>query len=204
MYFQYGEKQINYLKSKDAVLGEFIERVGFVQREVIEDVFAAIVNSIVGQQISTKAHVTLWNRFMERFPEINAKQIIEAGADEVQKLGVSYRKADYILNLAEKVQSRELDLDELKIASDEEVIEKLTDLKGIGTWTAEMILIFSMQRPDVFSYGDLAIIRGLKRLYKLEKIDKKVFSKYRKKFSPYGSVASIYLWEVAMGNAGQK
>ncbi len=202
MYFQYGEREINYLKSKDSLLGEIIDKRGFVEREVIEDIFSAIVNSIVGQQISTKAHLTLWGRFKQRFPQICAEELLMAGMEEVQKLGISYRKADYIINLAQKVQSKELDLEELKTLSDDEVIEKLTVLKGIGPWTAEMLLIFSLQRPDVFSYGDLAIIRGLKKLYKLEKVDKKIFSIYKQKFSPYGSVASLYLWEVAMGNVG--
>lgn len=83
--------------------------------------------------------------------------------------------------------------------SDEQAIQELAALKGIGVWTAEMILLFCLQRPDIFSYGDLAILRGLRMVYHHRKIDKKLFEKYRRKFSPYCSVASLYLWAVAGG-----
>ena len=83
--------------------------------------------------------------------------------------------------------------------SDQEAIEALSSLNGIGVWTAEMILLFCMQRSDVFSYGDLAILRGLRMVYHHRKIDKKLFEKYRRRFSPYCSVASLYLWAVSGG-----
>ena len=83
--------------------------------------------------------------------------------------------------------------------SDADAIRELTALKGIGVWTAEMILLFCMQRPDVFSYDDLAIQRGLRMVYHHRRIDRKLFEKYRRRFSPYCSVASLYLWAVAGG-----
>lgn len=83
--------------------------------------------------------------------------------------------------------------------SDDEVINELSELKGIGIWTAEMILLFCMQRPNVFSYGDLAILRGMRMVYHHRKIDRKLFEKYRRRLSPYCSVASLYFWAVAGG-----
>ena len=83
--------------------------------------------------------------------------------------------------------------------ADDEVIAALSSLKGVGVWTAEMILIFCMQRQDVVSFGDLAILRGMRMLYRHREIDKAKFEKYRKRYSPYGSVASLYLWEISGG-----
>lgn len=83
--------------------------------------------------------------------------------------------------------------------TDEEVIEALSSLKGIGVWTAEMIMTFCMQRPDIVSYGDLAILRGMRMLYRHRQIDKVKFRRYRKRYSPYGTIASLYLWAIAGG-----
>ena len=107
-------------------------------------------------------------------------------------LSISYRKAEYITDFARKVQSGECRIEEIWQMPDEEVIRVLSSLKGIGVWTAEMILLFCMQRPDVLSYDDLAIQRGLRMLYHHRKID-------RRRYSPYGSVASLYLWAIAGG-----
>ena len=100
---------------------------------------------------------------------------------------------------AEKIKNGAFDLDAVWQMSDQEAIEALSSLNGIGVWTAEMILLFCMQRSDVFSYGDLAILRGLRMVYHHRKIDKKLFEKYRRRYSPYSSVASLYLWAVAGG-----
>ena len=112
---------------------------------------------------------------------------------------MTFRKAEYITDFAQKVQNGKFDLEEIWQKPDEEVIRELSSLKGIGVWTAEMILLFCMQRPDVFSYDDLAIQRGLRMLYHHRKIDRKLFAKYRRRFSPYCSVASLYLWAIAGG-----
>ena len=117
----------------------------------------------------------------------------------MQSFGLSLRKAEYSLDFARKVQVGEFDLEEVWEKEDQEAIQALTSLKGIGVWTAEMILLFCMERPNVFSYDDLAIQRGLRMVYHHRQIDKKKFEKYRRRFSPYCSVASLYLWEVAGG-----
>ena len=131
--------------------------------------------------------------------EVDAAHILAAGIEQLQPLGISYRKAEYITDFARKVQDGEFDLEGIWQKPDEDVIRELSALKGIGVWTAEMILLFCMQRPDVFSYDDLAIQRGLRMVYHHRKIDRKLFEKYRRRFSPYCSVASLYLWAAAGG-----
>ena len=199
MYFQYTTKETDYLSQKDKRLGEAIQRIGPIQRDADTDLFSSVVHHIIGQQISTKAQATIWQRMQEALGSVDAEHILAAGVPQLQKLGMTFRKAEYITDFAQKVQNGEFDLEEIWQKPDEEVIRELSSLKGIGVWTAEMILLFCMQRPDVFSYDDLAIQRGLRMLYHHRKIDRKLFAKYRRRFSPYCSVASLYLWAIAGG-----
>lgn len=199
MYFAYGEKEIEYLKGKDKKLAEVMERVGHIEREVDPDLFSSVIHHIIGQQISTKAQATIWQRMRDEFGTVDAEKIVAAGIPKLQSYGMTFRKAEYLSDFANKVQAGEVNLAALWNMSDEEVIQELVSLKGVGVWTAEMILLFCMQRPDVFSYGDLAIQRGLRMVYHHRKIDKKLFEKYRRRFSPYCSVASLYLWAVSGG-----
>lgn len=199
MYFDYGAREVDYLKARDRVLGEVIDQVGHVEREVDPDLFSAVVHHIVGQQISTKAQATIWARMRERLGEVNARTVAAAGTAALQSVGISLRKAEYIQDFAGKVNSGAFDLQRVAALPDSEAIEALVALKGVGVWTAEMILLFCLQRPDIFSFDDLAIQRGLRMVYRHRKIDRKLFEKYRRRFSPYGSVASLYLWAVASG-----
>lgn len=199
MYFDYGAREVDYLKARDRVLGEVIDQVGHVEREVDPDLFSAVVHHIVGQQISTKAQATIWARMRERLGEVNARTVAAAGMAALQSVGISLRKAEYIQDFAGKVNSGAFDLQRVAALPDSEAIEALVALKGVGVWTAEMILLFCLQRPDIFSFDDLAIQRGLRMVYRHRKIDRKLFEKYRRRFSPYGSVASLYLWAVAGG-----
>ena len=199
MYFRYGTEETEYLKKKDPKLGEIIERIGHIDREIDPDLFSSVIHQIVGQQISTKAQETIWNRIQEQLGEVNANTVLNAGADKLQSFGISFRKADYILDFAKKVQEGEFDLEAIWEKTDEEVIRELSALRGIGVWTAEMLLLFCMERQNVLSYDDLAIQRGLRMVYHHRKIDKKFFEKYRRRYSPYGSVASLYLWAVSNG-----
>lgn len=135
----------------------------------------------------------------ENFSSINEDTIFLVGIEKLQKLGITFRKAEYIIDFAQKVKNGSFDLKSIENKSDDEAIKQLSSLKGIGIWTAEMILLFCMQRPNIFSYSDLGILRGLRMVYHHRKIDRKLFEKYRKRFSPYCSVASLYLWAVAGG-----
>lgn len=199
MYYNYTATEVDYLKKKDPKLGQVIEQLGYIQRPIHPDLFSSLVHHIVGQQISAKAVTTIWQRMLTSLKEINCETILSLSIDELQSFGITYKKANYIHDLALNVQNKELNLDELATMSDEEAIKTLVQIDGIGVWTAEMILLFTLLREDIFSYGDIAIHRGLRIIYHHRKIDKKLFEKYRRRYSPYGSVASIYLWAVAGG-----
>ena len=141
-FFEYGQADIDYLRSVDPVLGAVMTRMGKVERVVIPDLFTALIYSNLVAQADFK-------------------------------------------------------LEELYGLSDQEVVQRLMTLKGIGKWTAEMMLINCMERPDIISWGDIAIRRGMVKLYGLDTITKDQFEQYRLTYSPLGSVASIYLWEIS-------
>ena len=199
MYFVYGEKELTYLRQKDRRLSAAIDRIGHVDRAVDTDLFSSVVHHIVGQQISTKAQATIWQRMQDALGTVNAANVLAAGVSQLQSLGMTFRKAEYITDFAAKVQSGAFEIDAVAHMSDADAIRALTALKGIGVWTAEMILLFCLQRPDIFSFDDLAILRGLRMLYRHKEIDRARFEAYRRRFSPYGSVASLYLWAIAGG-----
>ncbi len=195
--FRYGEKEIRHLSRRDRKLGAAIDEIGMIEREVNPDLFAALVASIASQQVSAKAAETVWSRMEARFGQITPAAIAAVTVDEIQQCGMSARKAGYIRGIGNAVINGSLDLARLHTLPDNDVIAHLTCLKGVGVWTAEMLLIFSMERPDVVSRGDLAIRRGMMRLYGKQEIRGPDFEQYRKRYSPYGSVASLYLWEIS-------
>ena len=197
-FFPYGEHEIAYLKSRDKRLGEIIDKVGMVKRRVIPDLFAALVHSIVGQQIATKAHETIWRKMTGVLGEISPKRC-SALARGVA--GVRNHVQEGGLHPVGGTENRIGRVRHPFIADDERcrVCAKLSELDGIGVWTAEMLMLHSLQRPDVLSFGDLAVQRGLRMLYHHRKITRPLFEKYRRRYSPYGSVACIYLWAVSAG-----
>lgn len=196
-FFNYGQTELDYLKQQDKKLGQVIDRIGFVERAVIPDLFAALVNSIVGQQISMKAADTIWLRMQERFTEITPENLVVKTAEEVQQCGITMKKALYIKNIAQAVDSGAFNIAGLAKLPDEEVCRRLSALAGVGPWTAEMLMTFCLQRKDVVSWGDLAIRRGMMLLYRHRKLDRAKFEKYRRRYSPFGTIASFYLWEIA-------
>ena len=199
MFFTYGKQETEALSAKDPKLAAVIAQVGLIEREVDTDLFSSVVHHIIGQQISTKAQATIWQRMRDGLGTVDAAHILEAGVPRLQAMGMTFRKAEYITDFAQKIRDGQFDLEGIWQKPDEEAIRELSALKGIGVWTAEMILLFCMQRPNVLSYDDLAIQRGLRMLYHHRKIDRKLFEKYRRRYTPYGSVASLYLWAVAGG-----
>lgn len=196
-FFEYGQKEIDYLKSKDKKLGAAIDRIGMIKRRITPEPFTALVSSVVAQQISSKAAETVWNRLNSLLGGITPESIAKAELARIQSCGMSARKAEYVKGIAEAAISGEVDFKSLHTLTDEEIIKKLSSLRGVGVWTAEMLLIFSLCRPDVVSYRDLAICRGMMRLYGLKELPKEKFERYRKRYSPYGSVASLYLWALS-------
>ncbi len=197
--FRYGQAELDYLRARDEALGRAIDRLGVIERPVMRDLFAALVHSVVAQQISGAAAATIWSRMLARFGAVTPQIIQAAAVEDIQQCGVSMRKATYIKGIGEAVAGGSLDLAALPDLPDDEVIARLSSLRGIGVWTAEMVLIFAMQRPDVVSWGDLGIRRGMMRLYGHPTLDRPTFERYRQRYSPYGSTASLYLWRIAAG-----
>ena len=195
-YFQYGEQELAYLRKKDRKLSDAIDHIGIIRRRVNPNLFSALVESIIGQQISSKGADTVCRKLHE-LSGIDARKLHNLSIEEIQACGMSMRKAGYIKGIAEAAVTKAIDFDALPSQSDGEIIETLTAVKGIGLWTVEMLLIFSLMRPDIVSYGDLAIRRGMMRLYGHKELPKERFMRYARRYSPYGSVASLYLWEMS-------
>ena len=196
-YFEYGKTETEWLKLRDPVLGAAMDKIGHIYRNVTPDLFMAMVNSIVGQQISAKAQATVWGRIQQQFKPLTPKTIVSAAPQNLQACGISMRKALCIKEIAKSAEDGSLNLGALHDLPDEEVCKRLMQIKGIGKWTAEMLMIFSMQRMDILSWGDLAIHRGLRILYRHREITPKLFNKYKRRYSPYASVASLYLWAIS-------
>lgn len=196
-YFEYGDEAISHLKAKDPALGAVIDAVGHVYREVDDDLFSAMVHHIIGQQVSTAAQATVWARLQEAHGQVTPEAMAAASEGDLQAFGMTFKKAGYIKGFADKVLSGELDLEAVAAMDDAEAIEALRALPGIGTWTAEMLLLFCLQRPDVLSFDDLAIHRGMRMVYHHRKVTRPMFERYRRRYSPYGSVASLYLWAIS-------
>ena len=195
--FPYGSTETAYLAARDPVLGAAIARIGQIERAVIPDLFEALVFNIVGQQISSKALETVWARVREAVGGITPQRILAAGEERLRGCGLSGRKAGYMLGAAQAAVSGAVDFAGLADKPDEDVVRELTALSGVGRWTAEMLLIFSLCRPDVLSYDDFGIRKGLCRLHGLENISRADFAAYRERYKPYGTVAAFYLWEIA-------
>ena len=135
-----------------------------------------------------------WNTIVEQ-PE----RPKGTGKGAAVRVGMTRRRALYILEFARKAASGDFDLDALAEMEDREVLARLTSLRGVGPWTAEMLLIFGLRRPDVVSWADLAILRGMRMLYRKRSIDQRTFQRLQKRYSPYGTTASLYLWAIACG-----
>lgn len=196
-FFEYGQREILYLKNKDKTLGAAIDKLGMIKRKITPNPFTTLVFNVVSQQISNKAAETVCNRLYKLLSNITPESITQADLFEIQGCGMTMKKAGYIKGIAAAAISSEVDFNTLHTLTDGEIIAKLTSLQGVGVWTSEMVLIFSLCRPDVVSYNDLAIRRGMMNLYGLKELSKEKFARYRKRYSPYGSVASLYLWTLA-------
>ena len=158
--------------------------------------FLALCRSIVGQQLSGKAASSIYKRFADSFGRkvINPKNVLGKTDQELRDRGLSWAKVKYIKSLAEHVHSGELNLSKLDKLSDEEIITELTKVKGIGNWTVEMFLIFTLGREDVFSFGDLGLKKGIEKVYKRKDPTIAQMERITKKWMPYRSYGTIALW----------
>ncbi len=196
-YFPYTQEETRYLSEADPKLGKYIEEYGYLQRKVEPDIFFALIESIVAQQISGKAADTIFSRVKEALDEITPQSILDTDVEVLRTCGISQNKAKYMKSAAEFFFASDETYESMREKSDEELISLLTQIKGVGVWTAEMLLIFSFGRKDILSYNDFAIRKGLKILHGLSELKQEEYGIYKNMYSPYASIASFYLWEIA-------
>ena len=190
-----------YLAAKDKRMAAAIQEIGGMHREASEGLFTGLVQSVIGQQISLKAANTVWQRLCALLGEVTPSSVAAAEEAALQSCGMSLRKAGYLRSAAQAFEDGRISEADLADAPDEAVIAALTQLKGVGRWTAEMLLIFSLGRQNVMSYGDYGLRKGLCMLYHHQDMPQERFMRYAKRFSPYGTAASLILWEIAGGHA---
>lgn len=198
------QKEIDYLKANDKRMHDLINYIGEIKRKRNPRPFIALCRNIVYQQLSSQAADSIWGKLNNIFSELTPAAIISAKKSELKAAGLSERKIDYLNNLSEAVLNNQLKLSELDEMTDQEIIEQLIKIKGIGRWTAEMFLIFSLARKNVISFNDLGIRKGIQWFYGLKnEPSEKYFKKFKNKFSPYNTAASLYIWEVTTQNIDQ-
>lgn len=210
---------LDFLRAHDRRLGAVIDAVGVIERKMNLDPFAGVIHHIVGQQISGKAQATIWARLMDavasverEVPEsasgtaktnktstLSPEVLLALGVDGIRNAGMSGVKAERILEVARRTATGEIDFHALAQRPDQEVIDALVALPGVGVWTAEMLLIFTFGRSNVLSFGDFGIRSGLMRLYGHKDLPRARFERYRKRYAPFGTAASLYLWKVGNG-----
>jgi DNA-3-methyladenine glycosylase II len=195
------------LAASDPTMAALIERVGKIDiatrlkrrsEERPADAYGALLRAIVGQQLSTKAARTIYLRVLDLFGgrTPSPEQLLEASEEDLRACGLSGRKTEYVRDLASHVLSGELELERLGELDDEEVIEEIVAVRGLGRWTAEMFLIFHLERPDVLSGGDLGIRKAIQIEYGLEEMPPpRQVVEMSETWRPYRSLASLYLWE---------
>ena len=201
------DKRVAHLVKSDPVLGAVIKKIGvrrfgarpnYFKLPKQADHFRALVVAIINQQLSTKAADTIERRFIELFPGKkfpSPRDVIKMPFRKMRKAGLSGAKVGFIKDLAKKVLAREVDLKKIDAWTDAEVIEHLTAVKGIGVWTAEMFLMFSLGRGDIFSYGDLGLRNAMQKIYGLRKHPSPERArKITMKWSPYRTLGCRYLW----------
>lgn len=198
------QAEINYLKAKDRRMSDLIDYLGEINRYYTPDPFTSLTQSIVYQQLSGSAADSIWKKLNKLLPNLNPDAVAAISNHKLREVGLSERKVNYLNNLAAAVQEDKVMLDKIEELSDEEIIEQLIKVKGIGRWTAEMFLIFSLVRKNVISYQDLGIRKGLQWFYGLKSEPKeRDFKKFERKFSPYNTAASFYIWEITAQNLDQ-
>jgi DNA-3-methyladenine glycosylase II len=195
------------LAKSDPTMAALIERIGKVDieerlrrrnEERPEDAYGALLRTIVGQQVSTKAARAIYGRVLDLFggEAPSPRRLLKASEEELRGAGLSGRKVEYVRDLARHVVDGELELDRLGELGDEEVIEEIVAVRGLGRWSAEMFLLFHLERPDVLSGGDLGIRKAIQIEYGMdEEPTPQETVAFGERWSPHRSLASIYLWE---------
>ena len=189
-------KAVNHLKKCDPVLRAIIERVGPCRMQFSSAEFCDVAEAIVYQQLNGRAAATIFKRFVELAGDpLTPAGILKLSDAQMRSVGLSKQKSSYLKDLAAKTASGLLDFTRMPNLSDDEVIEHLTQVKGIGVWTAHMFLMFSLRRPNVLPTGDYGVQVAVKKHYKKRKLPKpKDMEKIARAWEPYRSVACWYMW----------
>ena len=191
------DKALIHFKKVDPILYEIAIKIKLEDHKRPDDYFIDLVESIVSQQLSIKAADTIFGRFKKLFKneKINPTELLKIPDQKIREAGISFSKIKYIKGIAEAVINKDIDLKNLDKLNDEEVIGELIKLKGVGQWTAEMFLMFTLGRTDVFSIGDLGLQNAIIKLYKFKnKPTKDELLEISKKWSPHRTIASRILW----------
>jgi len=197
------KKALSELKKSDPRMGRLIDEFGPPEFNPITNYYESLVRSIVYQQLSGKAAATIYGRFkgmfsLDAFPK--PKDVLEIPHESLRSVGLSNQKANYIRDLSEKWKRGEVDLSNIESMSDEAISDELIKVKGIGQWTADMFLMFTLVRPDVFPFGDLGIQKGFMILNKMDRLPKpNEMEKEAEQWRPYRTVAAWYLWKIVDG-----
>lgn len=190
-------KIILHFQTVDPILFSVINHIKPFSIEKSDDYFLDLIEAIICQQLSDKAGATIFSRFQKLFPKekITPKKVLSLTDAVIRNVGPSWSKVQYIKNIAQAVTDGTLDFCALDTLNNEEIIKELTKIKGIGPWTAEMFLMFSLGREDVFSFGDLGLKRAIKNLYHFKKEPtRKQIEKISRTWSPYRTYACRILW----------
>lgn len=190
--------KVEHLRESDSRMAQLIERFGYIERNTHRPLFEALVESIVSQQVASASA----ERTMRKIAGAVGGSVVPAtiaslGREGLRKCGVAARKAEWIVSAAERFETGGFGQEELQKLSNEEVVDRLTSLGGVGRWTAEMLLMFSLGREDVLPTGDLGLRKALTVLYGERRLTTKRWAHYRRLFGPYCSIASFYLWAYA-------
>ena len=186
-----------HLKKSDPILAEIIERVGPFRMEYREPGFSTLVRSIVYQQLSGRVASRIFGRLLDLLPdrELTPGAVLALTVEQMRSAGLSGQKTAYIHDLAARTFAGEIDFALLPAMTDDEVIEMLTRVKGVGVWTAHMFLIFALQRPDVLPVGDLGVRTAIRKAYRMRALPRPArMEKIARAWRPWCSVASWYLW----------
>ena len=199
------------LAASDPVMARLIDELGELSVEARKrqrpavDSFGALLRSIIGQQISTKAAATIHDRFLALFDgrTPTPAELGALGIDPLRGVGLSGRKAEYVLDLAHHVETGELELDRLDQLSDDEVVAEISAVRGLGVWSAQMFLIFHLDREDVLPTGDLGIRKGAQIAYELDDPPSPAeLTELAEPWRPHRTLASIYLWGILHNTPG--
>ena len=190
---EYWETAKKELSDNDIILSRIINKFDDLELISRGDIFFTLIRSIIGQQISVKAASTVWSRFTEKVGEITPKNILSVDFEDLRSCGLTQKKTEYVIGISESWH--EYSLFDWNKMDDEEVIEKLIKLRGVGKWTAEMILIFTLLRPDVFPIGDIGMIRGIEKSYNSgERMSREELYAISEKWKPWRTVACCFMW----------